>query len=94
MSYVMHSNTARTAALNPMRRLAAGLRNALRAMMQRVAERRRYAAARREFERLDDATLRDLGISRNEFDSYWAESLGRAEQSRRRVMQHFHGSPL
>ena len=94
MSYVMPSNTARPAALTPMRRRPPGLPIALRAMLPRVAARRCYAAARREFERLDDASLRDLGISRNEFDSYWAESLGRAEQSRRRVMQHFHGSPL
>jgi uncharacterized protein YjiS (DUF1127 family) len=45
----------------------------------------RYAVARREFQRLDPAALRDLGISPSEFDSYWAESHGLAERTRRRV---------
>jgi uncharacterized protein YjiS (DUF1127 family) len=94
MSYVMHSDIARPAAMDRLLRLAAALRDALHAIIQRVAARRRHAAARREFQRLDDNALRDLGISRSEFDSYWAESLGQAERSRRRVMQHHHGSPL
>jgi len=45
----------------------------------------RYASARRNFERLDAATLRDLGMSASEFDSYWAESQGLAEHTRVRV---------
>lgn len=89
MSYVMQSAAA-TATLTPMRRFAAGLRT----ILHRAAGAWRHAAARREFQRLDDAALRDLGISRSEFDSYWAESLGQAERSRRRVMPDFHGSPL
>ena len=94
MSYVMHSDSASPAALAPMRRFAAGLRAAVRAMFHRAAGAWRHAAARREFHRLDDNALRDLGISRSEFDSYWAESHGLAERSRRRVMRDFHGSPL
>ena len=80
------------AALSPARRLAAILHAAFRAMLNRAAGAWRHAAARREFQRLDDNALRDLGISRSEFDSYWAESHGLAEQSRRRVMRDFHGS--
>jgi len=45
----------------------------------------RYASARRKFERLDAVTLRDLGMSASEFDSYWAESEGLAEPTRLRV---------
>ena len=92
MSYVMRSAAAAT--LSPTRRFAASLRATLRAMCYRAAGAWRYAAARCEFQRLDDNALRDLGISRSEFDSYWAESLGLAERSRRRVMKDFHGSPL
>ncbi len=47
----------------------------------------RYALARRELENIDDSTLRDLGISRCELDSYWAEIQGTAEPTRRRVLQ-------
>ena len=45
----------------------------------------RYAAARREFERLDPLAVRDLGMSASEFDSYWAESEGCAETTRIRI---------
>jgi uncharacterized protein YjiS (DUF1127 family) len=48
----------------------------------------RHAVARRQFQRLDAGTLRDLGISPSEFDSYWAESQGIAERTRRRVDTH------
>jgi uncharacterized protein YjiS (DUF1127 family) len=54
----------------------------------------RHAAARREFERVDDETLRDLGISRSEFDSYWAETHGEAEPTRRRVTRRQRRSDL
>ena len=94
MSYVVHSDRTGPAALQYVRRFADSLRGALKAALRRAAAASRYAAARRDFNRLDDAALRDLGISRDEFDSYWAESLGRADQTRRRVMQHFHGRPL
>ncbi|TFZ05530.1 hypothetical protein EZ313_02325 [Ramlibacter henchirensis] len=45
----------------------------------------RFARARREFTRLDAQTYRDLGITPSEFDSYWAESQGLTEPTRRRV---------
>jgi uncharacterized protein YjiS (DUF1127 family) len=66
--------------------LAGRLRGWLRALLRRLAEAWRYDAARREFERLDAGTLRDLGISPGEFDSYWAETHGLAEATRRRVL--------
>ena len=50
------------------------------------------ALSRREFDRLDDSTLRDLGISRSEFDSYWAETHGLAEPTRVRVTRDRCGS--
>ena len=46
----------------------------------------RYAAARREFARLEPADLRDLGIGSSEFGSYWAEARGRAERTRMRIL--------
>ena len=49
-----------------------------------LRERRRKAIARREFHRLDDRALKDLGICRSEFDSCWAES-GEHEQTRLRL---------
>lgn len=35
---------------------------------------------------LDDATLRDLGLSRSELPSYQAEAEGRVEATRRRIV--------
>jgi uncharacterized protein YjiS (DUF1127 family) len=52
----------------------------------------RYAVARREFDSLDANTLRDLGMTRGEFDSYWAETHGLAEPTRVRVVQQRRGS--
>jgi uncharacterized protein YjiS (DUF1127 family) len=54
-------------------------------IMSELARAWRYAVAWREFQRLDPATLRDLGISPSEFDSYWAESYGLADRTRRRI---------
>jgi uncharacterized protein YjiS (DUF1127 family) len=70
-------------------RFAAGLRSVLRALLRDLACSWRHAVARREFNRLDAGTLRDLGISRSEFDSYWAETHGLAEQTRVRVIRRF-----
>lgn len=46
---------------------------------------RRSMAARWKKDELDDATLRDLGISRSELPSYAAEAEQRVEATRRRV---------
>ena len=62
-------------------RAAAHLPGVLRAL----AGAWRYATARNEFERLDSSALRDLGMSRSEFDSYWAETQGLVEPTRTRV---------
>ena len=67
------------------------IRHTLRAFGREVLCRWRRAAARREFSRLDAGALRDLGMSRSEFDSYWAESHGMAEPTRLRVMRHRRG---
>jgi hypothetical protein len=58
-------------------------------MLHELADSWRHAAARREFNLLDDATLRDLGMRRSEYDSYWAESHGMADHTRKRVPGHF-----
>jgi len=58
---------------------------AARSVLHELADAWRHAAARREFEALDDATLRDLGMRRSEYDSYWAETHGLAEHTRKRV---------
>jgi uncharacterized protein YjiS (DUF1127 family) len=85
MSYAVQSR--RAAAAQPgLGAFAIGLRSALRTWMRELAGAWRYAVARREFNQLDAGALRDLGISRSEFDSYWAESHGLAEQTRVRAM--------
>lgn len=63
----------------------------LRSILHELADSWRHGVARREFNLLDDATLRDLGMRRCEYDSYWAESHGMAEQTRKRVPGHFIG---
>ena len=49
------------------------------------AERRRRAREAAEFARLDDTTLRDLGITRDEYLSYAAEARGLAPSTRLRI---------
>ena len=49
------------------------------------AERRRRAREAAEFARLDDSTLRDLGISRDEYLSYAAEARGLVPCTRLRI---------
>ena len=91
MSYVMQSGSATETRHGSARRLAATLRRSLRALLHELAGAWRHAAARREFNRLDDNTLRDLGITRGEFDSYWAETHGLAEPTRVRVVRRGRG---
>ena len=64
---------------------SATLRGLLGCIRSRLAAARRHAAARREFQRLDSGTLRDLGMTRSEFGSFWAEAHGLAEHTRVRV---------
>jgi uncharacterized protein YjiS (DUF1127 family) len=54
----------------------------LRSRWQLARERRK---AQREFEALDANALRDIGVQRSEFGSYWAEANGSARATRRRV---------
>ncbi len=62
-----------------------GLAGRLARMRRRMHTFSQFAAARREFARLDTAALRDLGIGSSEFSSYWAEATGIAERTRRRA---------
>ena len=91
MSYAIQSRPAGRAGHGAAWRFAAGLRGALREMWCELAGAWRYGVARREFAQLDESTLRDIGVSRGEFDSYWAETHGRAEPTRMRVTQHISG---
>jgi hypothetical protein len=58
-----------------------------RTLMREAAARRQFVIARDEFARLDASAIRDLGMSRSEFSSYWAESHELAERTRVRVAQ-------
>jgi len=49
------------------------------------AEQRRAARERAEFNRLDDNSLRDLGITRDEYLSYEAEARGVVPSTRLRI---------
>jgi uncharacterized protein YjiS (DUF1127 family) len=66
-------------------RLARSFTEALAAGVRSIRQRRRRRAARLEFQQLDARTLADLGVSRGEFDSCWAESHGLIEATRLRI---------
>ena len=57
----------------------------LRSILSRLAQRRQLAHERREFEGLGVDILRDLGVSRYEFNSFVVEYDGYAEATRLRV---------
>lgn len=65
--------------------LPAALRAGVATARRRLAHASWQAAARRDLMRLDDATLRDLGLSRSEIGSAVSEMSGDAELSRLRV---------
>ena len=90
MSYAIQFRRI-TATQSGTARLAARMPGALSAVMGELASAWRRAVARREFNRLDASALRDLGMTRSEFDSYWAESHGEAEQTRVRVIRNVRG---
>ena len=54
----------------------------LRRLKVAIAERRARARARDELDMLDAHALRDLGLSRSEFDSYLAEAWNEVEATR------------
>ena len=68
--------------------------DALRAALRAFIEARRYAAAQREFNALDQRTLHDIGLTRSEFSSHWLESRGAIEATRRNVGQPVIRMPL
>lgn len=57
----------------------------LRALLRWFGRRVRQRRALRELESLDTETLRDLGVHRSEIGSVWAERIGLAMASRRRI---------
>ena len=58
----------------------------LRSAISRMARRLRGRQATLSLHELDEATLRDLGISRSELDSIELEASGRIEITRRRLL--------
>ena len=66
MSYVLFAYVG--SALLP------ALKKATTSALQALARRRRWAKAREQINELDDHALRDLGVSRSEFKSYFVES--------------------
>ena len=54
------------------------------------AKSRAMSRARAEFNSLDAATLRDLGVTRGEFASFWSEAAGELPLTRRRVLSGQH----
>jgi uncharacterized protein YjiS (DUF1127 family) len=61
------------------------LHAAMRETWIHYVQRRHESATREALRRLDDLTLRDLGIRRAEVDSVAAEAAGTAECTRRRL---------
>jgi uncharacterized protein YjiS (DUF1127 family) len=66
----------------------------LRTALDKLAKRRRVARERREFEGLGVDILRDLGVSRYEFNSFVVEYDGYAEATRLRVARVRNRRPL
>ncbi len=58
----------------------------LRSALSRIARRLRGPQRSLSLHELDDATLRDLGLSRSELDSVELEASGRIEITRRRLL--------
>ncbi|HUG21853.1 hypothetical protein [Piscinibacter sp.] len=83
MSSAIPAARLRAATQPVLRRIAVQCRR----IAERIERAARRAAARRDFHHLDAATLRDLGMSRSEHDSYRAEAEGLVEQTRLRVLQ-------
>jgi uncharacterized protein YjiS (DUF1127 family) len=81
---MIHSH-ALSAARRAQSALAASIANRLGALARRAERAFAEAGDRSRLERLDDATLRDIGLSRAEIGSVVAEAYGRVERSRRRL---------
>ena len=69
----------------PLRRDAQLLAARLRRFAERWRQRRAWLHTRRTIEQLDDATLRDIGVTRAEAPSIAAEAVGLVDASRVRV---------
>jgi uncharacterized protein YjiS (DUF1127 family) len=62
--------------------VAAALVDSVSALWSRIARARSEAADRRALQRLDDVTLRDIGLTRGEISSAVAEVHDRVERTR------------
>ena len=58
------------------------------AMFRLFRRRARHAAELRQLQSLDSGTLRDLGLTRSEIGSVYAESVGRVAATRRPIVEH------
>lgn len=85
--YALTPSAARalTAALNEPSPLLRRLARRLRAIARLVARRRRAWRRDEELRNLDEATLRDLGVSRRELAAFASGRAGRADAARRRA---------
>lgn len=63
----------------------------LAAPLRALAARWRAAEERAQFAALGERTLRDIGMSRSEYDSYIAEVQGRAQRTRRNLPRSVRG---
>jgi uncharacterized protein YjiS (DUF1127 family) len=70
---------------NPFRAALTTLLVHVESARRRLRHARRTAAARRTLMRLNDATLRDLGMDRTEIGSVVSEAYGDARRSRLRL---------
>jgi uncharacterized protein YjiS (DUF1127 family) len=87
--YMNAGGVIESAIATAIRALAAGARDAY----ARHRQRREARVIRDALHELDDRTLQDLGLNRNEIASIAAEATGQTECTRIRVLQGMYGVP-
>lgn len=70
----------------PSLRRATGAASTLATLWRDIVSSWRHAVARSREQPIDDATLRDLGITRSELSSFEAEAAGLAPRTRLRLL--------
>jgi len=94
MTSIASTTVGSTSSTKASSRMRSGFMSLVLTALDKLALRRRVARERREFEGLGVDILRDLGVSRYEFNSFVVEYGGYAEETRLRVARVRNKRPL